>query len=97
MGDLGAPATDTYVMQLTFDPTGLGTVNDGTFGVAIQDASGHWVNAVTKNVGGTTAFVNGAWTAGRPLGTFGVDATGKKAWAVVNVTGGKFAAARFAP
>jgi hypothetical protein len=95
MGDLGAASTDTYVLQLSYDATGVAT--DGTFGLAIVDAGGNHVKAVSKNVGGTAAFVNGAWTAGQPLGTYGVDTVNKVAWAVVNVTGGTFAVATFAP
>ena len=97
MGDLGAASTDTYAIQLAFDPTGTGTINDGTFGLAIQDAGGTWVNVVSKNVGGTTAFTNGAWTSAKTLGSYGVDTTKNVAWAVVNVTGGKLAVTRFAP
>ena len=96
MGDLGAPSTDTYVIQLSYAATGVAT--DGTFGLAVKDAaSGKWVNVVSKNAGGTPTFVNGAWTAGAALGTFGVDTTKQVAWAVVNVTGGTFGVTTFAP
>jgi hypothetical protein len=94
IGDLGATSTDTYVLQLSYAGA---APTDGTFGLAIQDAGGRWVNVVGKNVGGTAAFVNGAWTSSATLGSYGVDTTKKVAWAVVNVTGGNFAVATFAP
>jgi hypothetical protein len=105
MGDLGADSTDTYAIQLSFDPAAAGSLTDGTFGVAIQDASGKWVNVVSKNVGGTAAFTTGGWTAtpAKTLGSYGVDLAPNPpgsppvAWAVVNVAGGKLAVARFAP
>jgi hypothetical protein len=95
LGNLGAASTDTYVLQLSYNGTAPAT--DGTFGLAVKSASGSWVNAVSKNVGGTPTFVNGAWTAGATLGTYGIDTTKKVVWAVVNVTGGTFAVAPFAP
>jgi hypothetical protein len=45
-------------------------------------------------VGGTPAFVLGAWSASYGLGTFGVDPATNTAWAVVNHAG-RFAIARF--
>jgi hypothetical protein len=103
MGDLGAASTDTYAIQLSFDPTVAGSLTDGTLGVAIQDASGKWVNVVSKNAGGTATFTTGAWTAAKTLGSYGVNLAPNPpgsppvAWAVVNVAGGKLAVARFAP
>jgi hypothetical protein len=94
IGDLGAASTDTYVIQLSYAGT---APTDGTFGLAIQDASGQWRNVVGRNVGGTAAFVNGAWTSAATLGSYGIDTAKKVAWAVVNVTGGNFAVATFAP
>jgi hypothetical protein len=55
------------------------------------------VNVVSKNVGGTAAFTNAAWTSAKTLGSYGVDAAKNVAWAVVNVAGGKLAVTRFAP
>jgi hypothetical protein len=95
LGDLGATSTDTYVIQLSYDPaSATGTLTDGKFGVAAKDASGSWVSAVSLNTGGTASFVAGAYTAGAALGTYGVDTTKKVAWAVVNQPQGTFAVAR---
>jgi hypothetical protein len=63
------------------------TLSSGNFGLAAQDSTGNWTSAVAKNVGGTPAFVLGAWNAGYGLGTFGVDPNTNTAWAVVNHAG----------
>ena len=62
-------------------------VASGNFGLLTQDASGKWVNAVTKNAGGTAKFVQGSWNPIYQLGTYGVDATTNRAWAVLNYSG----------
>ena len=60
---------------------------NGGFGIATRDADGNWVNAVDMNFDGTTSFVKGPWDASYGLGTYGVDASAKTAWAVVNHNG----------
>ena len=94
--DIGSSSGDTIALSMSFD---AGQVSDATlagggFGLASQDSSGNWTSAVAQNVGGTPAFVLGAWNASYGLGTFGVDPATSTAWAVVNHAG-RFAVARF--
>ncbi len=81
---------------MSFDRTSVSdaVLVSGYFGLATQDSSGNWVNAVSQNAGGTSTFVFGSWNAAYPLGTFGVDPTTNTAWAVVNHAG-RFAVAAF--
>ena len=84
------PATgDAYALSLSYDKEGTRgvKVTNGHFGIASRDASGHWVNAVNRNAGGTKAFVAGPYNAAYGLGTYGVDAAARTAWAVVNYDG----------
>ena len=92
MADLGSEQTDTFVLSMSYDkmPTHLG---NGAFGIATRDEDGSWVNAVAMNFGGNQKFVRGPWKEGYDLGTYGVDARTKTAWAVVNYNG-DFAVAR---
>jgi hypothetical protein len=94
--DLGAASGDTLALSMSFDRSQVSdaTLVSGGFGLAAQDSAGNWTSAVAQNVGGTPAFVLGAWTASYPLGTFGVDPATNTAWAVVNHAG-RFAVARF--
>jgi len=94
--DLGAASGDTITLSMSFDRSLVSdaTLVSGGFGLATQDSAGNWTNAVAHNVGGTPAFVIGAWNATYGLGTFGVDPATNTAWAVVNHAG-RFAVARF--
>ena len=94
--DLGSTSGDTIVLSMTFDPLFVSDAQlvSGSFGLASQNAAGNWVSAVSQNVGGTAAFVLGAWNGSYPLGTYGVDPTTNTAWAVVNHAG-RFAVASF--
>jgi hypothetical protein len=88
MEDLGTDQTATYVLSMTFDKTApRQQLGNGGFGIAARDADGNWVNAVDLNVGGAKNFVKGPWNPNYELGTYGVDASGKTAWAVVNHNG----------
>jgi hypothetical protein len=84
MYDLYAPSTDVYTLSMTYDPGHSEHLGNGGFGIATKDDQGNWVNAVSKNVGGTTTFVKGPWNPSYGLGTYGVDASTKTAWAVLN-------------
>ena len=86
---------DAYALSIGYDEIAAhgARLNGGHFGIATRDGSGHWVNAVSKNFGGTAHFVFGPWNASYPLGTWGVDTHTKTAWAVVNYDG-DFAVAR---
>jgi hypothetical protein len=94
MADLGSEQTDTYVLSMSFDKQAPREhFGNGGFGIATRDDDGKWVNAVDMNSGGTTKFVKGQWKSGYALGTYGVDASTKTAWAVINYNG-DFAVAR---
>jgi hypothetical protein len=86
MKNVGAAATDEYVLSLSFD-AGKGK-HDGfsNLGVlASKNAKGRWVKAVDLNVGGgATRFVVGPWQPQDTLGTYGVDPATNTAWAVIN-------------
>lgn len=86
MTDLGAASTDTFVLSMNYDSTGITPqqLQSGAFGLATKDANGNWVNAVDTNVGGTKLFVAGPWNSSYPLGAYGVDSATHTAWAVIN-------------
>lgn len=85
MADLGTEQTDTFVLLMTFDKEApRQQFGNGGFGIATRDEDGNWVNAVDMNFGGVTKFVKGPWNSSYPLGTYGVDASTKTAWAVIN-------------
>jgi hypothetical protein len=94
--DVGSSSGDTIALSMSFDRSSVSdaTLVSGGFGLATQDSAGNWTNAVAQDVGGTPAFVLGAWNASYRLGTFGVDPATNTAWAVVNHAG-RFAVARF--
>jgi hypothetical protein len=79
--------TDTYVLSMTYAPGHSEHLGNGGFGIATKDAAGNWINAVDNNVGGTKTFVKGTWKSNYGLGAYGVDASTKTAWAVINYTG----------
>jgi hypothetical protein len=89
MTDLGSEQTDTYVLQMSYDPGNARPqhLGRGQFGLAARDARGHWVNAADLNFGGAPKFIKGGWTPGAALGTYGIDPGTKTAWAVVNFNG----------
>jgi hypothetical protein len=94
--DVGSSSGDTIALSMSFDRSAISdaTLVSGGFGLATPDSTGNWTSAVAQNVGGTPAFVLGAWNASYGLGTFGVDPATNTAWAVVNHAG-QFAIARF--
>ena len=96
MKDLGEESTDTYTLSLSYEPSKAipQHLGKGLFGLATKDGDGNWINAVDKIDGVTKQFVKGAWKDDYPLGTYGVDASKKTAWAVINYDG-DFAVARF--
>jgi hypothetical protein len=85
---------DTYALSINYNSAAVHGIklNNGSFGIGTRDARGKWVNAVSKNFGGTKKFVYGPWNSGYGLGTYGVDTSTSTAWAVVNYDG-DFAAA----
>jgi hypothetical protein len=84
--------TDTYALSLSYDPSivvNTDTINAGqVVALSTKDASGNWVNAVDRNVGGRKRFILGSWKSAYPLGTYGVDPVTHTAWAVINTTAG---------
>ncbi len=89
MSDLGSDQTDVYTLSMTYDPKSLRPLylDNGTFAIAIRDATGNWVNAVNMNDGGTKRFVVGPWKHGYKLGAYGFDPRTHTAWAVINHNG----------
>ena len=88
MEDLGTDQTDTYVLSMAYDKTApRQQLGNGGFGIAAGDADGNWVNAVDLNVEGNKNFVKGPWNPSYEVGTYGVDASTKTAWAVINYNG----------
>jgi len=83
---MGSDQTDTYVLSLSFSPTGITAAQlaSGLFGLAVKDSNGNWINAVDKDFGGTKTFVQRAWQSSDTLGTYGVDPATNTAWAVIN-------------
>jgi hypothetical protein len=78
--------TDTFVLSMSFDPAKASAADlfSGNFGLVAKDAKYGWVNAVSKNYRGAARFVIGPWAAEYSLGTYGVDTSANKAWAVIN-------------
>ncbi len=95
MADIGKDQTDVYTLAMSYDDARLpsGRAGSGIVGIASLDASGKWISAVEKNVGGNRRFVEGPWNPSYGLGTWGVDPGAKTAWAVINYNG-DFAVAR---
>lgn len=91
---IGSTQCETYALQLSFATANITVtqLKSGNFGLATQDASGNWVNAINGNNGGVKKFVDGAWNSSYALGTYGVDRTNGVVWAVINYCG-KFAVA----
>ena len=78
--------TDTYCLSMTYDVTQVSDdlARTGQVGIATRGDS-TWVNAVSKNIGGATKFVEGAYNQStHTLGTWGVDTSTKTFWAVIN-------------
>ncbi len=94
--DVAAASGDTIALSISFDPSLVSDAKllSGSFGLATQNDAGNWVSTVSKNVGGTAAFVAGPWNSSYGLGIYGVDPTTNTAWAVVNHAG-RFAVAGF--
>lgn len=82
----GSDESDTYVLSLTFDPTGIDSaaLASGLVGLVSKTDVGTWEWAVDGNFGGTSSFVLGPWNDSYGLGTYGVDPATNTAWAVVN-------------
>lgn len=86
---LGSTQTDTYTLSMSYDPSSISAtlLQNGLVGLATPGANGKWVNAVSRNTGGTPKFVSGPWQSTYGLGTYGVDPATNTAWAVVNYNG----------
>jgi len=87
----GSSKADTYTLAITYeDARGpLDEAGAAGFGLATRLEDGRWTNAVDANGAGARAFVPGPWRAGYALGTYGLDARTRTAWAVVD-HGGDF-------
>jgi len=78
--------TDTYCLSISYDKNIIKdkTATSGKVGIAVKGTN-TWVNAVSKNTGGTAKFVNGPYDATKHnLGDWGVDTQSNSFWAVIN-------------
>lgn len=83
--DFQGTGTNTCVLQLSYDPTGLSLSQEQHLALGwFNPTSNEWMNAVLGNLGGTPLAVLGAWNASYGLGTYGVDTDQNVVWAVVN-------------
>ncbi len=89
MMDVGADRSDTYVLSMSFDPSGIAAdlLSQGKIGLATKDAKGEWICAVDANAGGAKRFVSGPWDSRYKLGAYGIDLATNTAWAVLNHAG----------
>lgn len=93
---IGSDQTDVYVLSVSYDPASATDPSGDHFGLAVWNpVSKLWVNAVTLNTAGTANHVQGPWTAGAALGSYGVDTAAHIAWAVIDYSNARFAAAAF--
>ena len=86
---IGGTQCDTYTLSMSYDRKSLNIkqTENGFICLAAPDANGKWVNAVSRNIGGTPKFVSGPWQPGYGLGTYGVDTGTHTVWAVINYDG----------
>ncbi len=86
---MGSNQSDMYTLSMSYDPKSVNTTKakKGFIGLATLSANGKWVNAVSKNIGGTPRFVYGKWKSGYGLGTYGIDTGTNTVWAVLNYNG----------
>ncbi|MGC2064048.1 MAG: metallophosphoesterase [Thermodesulfovibrionales bacterium] len=86
---MGSTQTDTYTLSMSYDPSQVSAIHaqSGAIGLATPGINGKWVNAVSRNTGGTSKFVFGPWQSSYGLGTYGVDTATNTAWAVINYNG----------
>ncbi len=90
MATVGSAQTDTYTLSMKYDPSKVNVSqaqSTGGVGLATPGANGKWLNAVSKNVGGTAKFINGPWQSSYGLGSYGIDTNTNTAWAVINYNG----------
>jgi hypothetical protein len=86
---MGSTQSDTYTLSMSYYPDSVNNsqAEKGFIGLATPGANGKWVNAVSRNSGGTTKFVYGPWQSSYGLGTYGVDTSTKTVWAIINYDG----------
>jgi hypothetical protein len=86
MTNVGSSKTDTYTLSMKYDPARVASGSTQMRLAAYGDTA-NLVNAVFKNTGGTSTFVNGPWQPGYGLGTYGLDTSTNTVWAVINYNG----------
>jgi hypothetical protein len=86
---MGSTQSDTYTLSMNYEPNSVKgkQAKKGFIGLATTDANGKWVNAASKNIGGTPKFIYGPWQSSYGLGTHGIDTSTKTVWAVLNYNG----------
>jgi hypothetical protein len=92
IADVTGMSGDTYVLQLSVDPTAAASLLGGVGNARLDWLNTNtdiWENAVNSDTGGIAQFVNGAYTPGTDfqLGYYGVNTSNDTVWAVVNGTG----------
>jgi hypothetical protein len=84
--NFGSDRTDTYCLSISYDKNSIddSTAKSGKVGIAVKGTT-TWVNAVSKNTGGTARFVDGPYDASKHgLGDWGIDVMNNRFWAVIN-------------
>jgi len=86
MADVGEASTDTFVLSMGYQSSGLTTeqLEGGLFALCTKNSYGRWIRAVDANIGGSNTFVLGAWNGAYGLGAYGVDTNAESVWAVIN-------------
>ena len=93
---MGSTQSETYTLAMSYEHNSvkIKQAKKGFIGLATPDANGKWVNAVSKNIGGSPKFVSGPWQFSYGLGTYGIDTRTKTVWAVINYNGNFVVASR---
>ncbi len=88
VADVSGMSGDTYVLQITYDPTVAIELFGSEENVRLMWFDGvEWINAVDGNVGGLANFVgNASYNADLDfvLGNYGIDTENNEVWAVIN-------------
>lgn len=88
-GTMGSVQTDTFTLSMSYDHSLFSSslAQSGVVGLGTPGSAGKWVNAVSRNIGGTPKFVYGPWNSSYGLGTYGIDTATNTVWAVINYNG----------
>jgi len=92
---LGDERTPPFVLSMSFDrcKTDFSSIASGKFAL-LRKQDGIWYNAAATNTDGIARFALRPWSAGDPLGTYGIDTATGSAWCVLD-RAGEFAVGTF--